>query len=91
MADAAVLGDSLYRKRLWRELERGYLFMLTLERVVVANDAAGFGPVLVSCGHTVSQVAQRRKGLLHVQDVAVDVHALQKYQQNRGLSTQDKP
>ncbi len=65
--------------------------MLALEGVVVADDAAGFGPVLVGCGHTVSQVAQCRKGLLHVQDVAVNVHPLQKYQQYRGLSPQDKP
>ena len=43
---------------------------------VVADDAAGLGPVLVRGRHPVRQVRQRRELLLHVQDVAVHVHAL---------------
>ncbi len=53
-----------------------HLFVLALEGIVVANDAAGLGPVLVGCGHAVRKVAQRRERLFHIQDVAVDVHAL---------------
>ena len=54
-----------------------HLLMLPLQGVVVADDAAGLRPVLVRGRHPVRQVAQCRKLLLHVQDVAVRVHALQ--------------
>jgi len=58
---------------MWRESrmssaleEAGHLFVLPLEGVVVADDAAALRAVLVSRGHAVRQMAQRCKRLLHV-------------------------
>ena len=47
-----------------------------LERVVVADDAACLGAVLVGGNAAVGQVAQPGQLLLDVQDVGVGVHAL---------------
>jgi hypothetical protein len=53
-----------------------HLFVLALERVVVANNAHGLGAILVRLSHAVRHVAEPSKVLLHIQNVAVDVHAL---------------
>eukprot|EP00955_Chlamydomonas_euryale_P114576 366286-Chlamydomonas_euryale.AAC.10 len=53
------------------------LFVLALERVVVSDDAAGIGGVLVSQHRAVSQLAQGRKLLLDKEDVGEDVHAVE--------------
>ena len=50
--------------------------MLPLERVVIPDNTGRLRSVLVRDGSTVCQVAERRERLLHVEDVAVDVHAL---------------
>ena len=52
------------------------LLMLALEGEVVADDAAGLGPVFIVQHCSVGKMTQRRKLLLHVQDVAVRVNAL---------------
>ena len=57
-------------------LKGAYLFMLRLERVVVANDATCFRTVLVSGCSAVCKMAQCWEVLLHIQDVGVGVHSL---------------
>ena len=54
------------------------LFMLALEGEVVADDAAGLGAVLVVQHRSVCKMTQRRKLLLHIQDVAICVNALRR-------------
>ena len=50
--------------------------MLSLQGVVVANDAAGLWPVLISSGSAMGQMTQCWEVLLYIQDVRVCVHAL---------------
>jgi hypothetical protein len=51
-------------------------FVLALEREVVADDAAGLRSILVIQHRAVREMTQRRKMLLHVEDVAVCINAL---------------
>lgn len=51
--------------------------MLPLEGIVIPDNAGRLRSVLVRNGSPVCQVAQRRERLLYVENVAVDVHALQ--------------
>ena len=56
------------------------LFMRPLspfEAVVVSDDAASLGSVLVDPARLVCKMAQLRPALLHVQDVRVDVNVIQ--------------
>ena len=50
--------------------------MLSLQGVVVANDAAGLWPVLISSCSAMGQMTQSWEVLLYIQDVGVCVHAL---------------
>lgn len=50
--------------------------MLSLQGVVVADDAAGLRPVLVSSCSAMGQVTQSWEVLLYIQDVGMCIHAL---------------
>ena len=51
--------------------------MVTSKGVVIAYDAAGLRAVLLAHSRPVCQVAELHVLLLHIQDVAVCIHALQ--------------